>query len=93
MAGVDHQRTLFEGDACEPARRDVYAVGRDEHEGAKIDVARGDATVHDLDALTQTLRRYRDGTGNRVDALMAANTRGMSDSDIQAVVAYVTAMR
>lgn len=45
------------------------------------------------DYLIQTLRRYRDGTGNRVDALMAANTRGMSDSDIQAVVAYVTAMK
>lgn len=45
------------------------------------------------DYLTQTLRRYRDGSGNRVDALMAANTRGMSDSDIQAVVAYVSSMK
>lgn len=43
--------------------------------------------------LKLTLKRYRDGSGARIDPLMAANTRGMSDADIAAVVAYVTSMK
>lgn len=45
------------------------------------------------DYLVRTLKRYRDGTGPRTDALMAANTRAMTDADIAAVVAYVSAMK
>lgn len=42
--------------------------------------------------LTKTLHRYRSGSGERINALMAANTQLMSDADIQAVVAYVASM-
>ncbi|MGQ0710371.1 MAG: c-type cytochrome [Rhodoferax sp.] len=43
--------------------------------------------------LSTTLKRYRDGSLKRTDALMAANTQNMSDADIAAVVAYVASMR
>ena len=43
--------------------------------------------------LNATLKRYRVGTGARVDPMMAANTRLMSDADIDAVTAYVASMR
>ncbi len=45
------------------------------------------------DYLRISLKRYRDGKGPRIDPLMAANTRGMNDADIEAVVAYVSSMR
>lgn len=41
----------------------------------------------------QTLKRYRTGTGPRVNDLMAANTKLLSDNDIQALAAYVASMR
>ncbi len=44
------------------------------------------------DYLTTTLKRYRVGQGVRTDPLMAANTKLMSDADIEAVVAYVMTM-
>lgn len=43
--------------------------------------------------LDVTLKRYRDGSASRADPLMAANTKTMSDADIQAVVAYVSSMK
>ncbi len=43
--------------------------------------------------LDLTLRRYRDGSSSRADPLMAANTRNLSDADLQAVVAYVASMK
>ncbi len=42
--------------------------------------------------LNAALKRYRLGTGTRTNALMAANTKLLSDADIDAVVAYVAAM-
>lgn len=42
--------------------------------------------------LALTLKRYRDGSATRADPIMAANTRLMTDADIQAVVAYVASM-
>lgn len=45
------------------------------------------------DYLRLSLKRYRDGKVPRIDPLMAANTRSMSDADIEAVVAYVSSMR
>lgn len=42
--------------------------------------------------LSVTLKRYRTGEGVRVDPLMAANTKLMTDAEIEAVVAYVSAM-
>lgn len=42
--------------------------------------------------LATTLKRYRTGTGPRTNPLMAANTKLLSDADIDALVAYVTNM-
>jgi cytochrome c553 len=42
--------------------------------------------------LKHTLIGYRSGTGARIDPLMASNTKLMSDSDIDSVVAYVSSM-
>lgn len=42
--------------------------------------------------LKSTLLRYRSGVGVRVDPLMAANTKLLTDSDIEALVAYVSSM-
>lgn len=39
-----------------------------------------------------TLQRYRAGTGVRVEPLMSASTRLMTDADIDAVAAYVASM-
>ena len=44
------------------------------------------------DYMRLTLKRYRSGTGPRVEPLMAASTKLMTDADIDAVVAYVGAM-
>ena len=43
--------------------------------------------------LSLSLKRYRSGTGPRVDPLMAASTRNLSDNDIRALVAYVASMK
>jgi cbb3-type cytochrome c oxidase subunit III len=40
-----------------------------------------------------TLKRYRDGSALRKDPLMAANTKTMTDADIDAVVAYVSSLK
>lgn len=45
------------------------------------------------DYMRTTLKRYRNGTGSRVEPLMAASTKQMTDADINAVVAYVGAMQ
>lgn len=45
------------------------------------------------DYLNVTLKRYREGTGVRVNPLMAANTRLMTDADIDAVAAFVASMQ
>jgi cytochrome c553 len=42
--------------------------------------------------LRTTLKRYRTGTGIRMDPLMAASTRLMSDADIDSVIAYVMSL-
>lgn len=43
--------------------------------------------------LTLSLKRYRDGTGERIDPFMAANTKNLSDADINALVAFVSGMK
>ncbi len=43
--------------------------------------------------LTTTLKRYRSGQGARTNPLMTDNTRHMTDADIEAVVAYVAALK
>ncbi|MBB1073907.1 c-type cytochrome [Rhodoferax sp. 4810] len=42
--------------------------------------------------LKLTLQRYKSGNGIRVDPLMDANTRLLSDGDMDAVVAYVSSL-
>ena len=60
--------------------------------------ALGDAKVPRLAGqqpgyVVKSLRRYRDGTGERLEPLMAANTKLMSDEEIAAVAAYVASLR
>lgn len=43
--------------------------------------------------VSKTLHRYRDGTGERLDPLMAANTKFLTDEDIAGLAAFVAAMR
>lgn len=43
--------------------------------------------------LALSLKRYRDGTGERIDPYMAANTKMLSDDDINTLVAYVSGMK
>ena len=43
--------------------------------------------------LTTTLKNYRSGQGPRSNALMAENTRPLSDADIDTVVAYVASLK
>lgn len=43
--------------------------------------------------LSTTLKRYRTGSGPRVNALMAGETRRLTDADIEALVAYVSSMK
>lgn len=43
--------------------------------------------------LATTLRRYRDGSATRMNPVMAANTKQMTDADLQALVAYVSSMK
>lgn len=43
--------------------------------------------------LRLTLKRYRAGSGPRVDPVMASNTQMMTDADIDAVAAYVASMQ
>lgn len=62
------------------------------------DQARGDAAVPRLAGqqpgyVVKSLKRYRDGTGERLEPVMAANTKMMSDAQIQAVAAYVASLR
>jgi cytochrome c553 len=42
--------------------------------------------------LKLTLQRYKEGGGIRVDPLMAANTRLLSNADMDAIVAYVSSL-
>lgn len=45
------------------------------------------------DYMRLSLQRYRAGTGIRTDPIMTASTKLMSDADIDAVVAYASAMQ
>jgi cytochrome c553 len=45
------------------------------------------------DYLNITLKRYRDGSATRMNPIMAATTKKMTDADLQAVVAYVASMK
>lgn len=42
--------------------------------------------------LQDSLKRYRDGTGERIDPLMAAYTRNLKDADISNLAAYISSM-
>jgi cytochrome c553 len=60
--------------------------------------AMGDASVPRLAGqqpgyVVKSLKRYRDGTGERLEPVMAANTKLMTDAQIQAVAAYLASLR
>lgn len=42
--------------------------------------------------VTKSLKRYRDGKGERMDPLMAANTKNLADAEIYALAAYISSM-
>ncbi len=42
--------------------------------------------------VTSSLKRYRDGTGERLDPFMAANTKVLTDADIIALATYISTM-
>lgn len=44
------------------------------------------------DYLVKSLKRYRDGTGERIDPLMAANTKNLADAEISALATYISTM-
>jgi cytochrome c553 len=43
--------------------------------------------------LTETLKRYRAGGGQRADSVMVTNAKDMTDADISAVAAFVSSMQ
>ncbi len=43
--------------------------------------------------LEDSLKRYRSGSGERIDPVMAAYTRNLKDADIQNLAAYLSAMQ
>jgi len=43
--------------------------------------------------LMLSLKRYRDSTGERIDPFMAANTKNLTDADINSLVAFVSGMK
>ena len=47
----------------------------------------------DADEVQLTRRVYRDGTGERLEPIMAANTRLMTDAQLQAVSLYLASLR
>lgn len=42
--------------------------------------------------VVKTLKRYRDGTGERLDPLMAANTKNLADAEITALATFISTM-
>jgi cytochrome c553 len=43
--------------------------------------------------MSKTLKGYRDGSGPRIHRQMADEIKPLSDADIAAIVAYVSAMK
>ena len=43
--------------------------------------------------LEDALKRYRDGSGERIDATMASYTRNLKDADIQSLAAYLSVLQ
>lgn len=62
--------------------------GAEGHGNDKIARLAGQQTPY----LILSLKRYRNGTGERLDPLMSSNTKLMSDADIEAVATYVSSM-
>lgn len=88
--------------AREPARAELGAAGQalyarlcvrchgaDGHGNEKIARIAGQQPVY----LALTLKRYRAGSGVRTDPLMVEQARLLSDAQIEALVAHVSAMR
>ena len=85
-----------------PANAQLAAKGQDYYNKICFrchgDQGRGNETIARIAGqqpayLGITLKRYRDGSSLRKDPLMAANTKTMTDADIDAVVAYVSSIK
>ena len=85
-----------------PANAQLAAKGQDYYNKICFrchgDQGRGNETIARIAGqqpvyLGITLKRYRDGSALRKDPLMAANTKTMTDADIDAVVAYVSSIK
>lgn len=62
--------------------------GLNGHGAEKIPRLAGQHPVY----LQNSVKRYRDGTGERIDPLMAAFTRNLTDADIANLAAYISTM-
>ena len=80
--------------ALVPKGRDLYSKncwrchGEDGHGNAQFARIAGQQPSY----LLANIKRYRQGFGERTNPLMAANTKLLSDADIDAVVAYIAGM-
>ena len=63
--------------------------GTDGHGNDKIARIAGQQTGY----LASTLKRYRAGSGERIEPAMADSTRALTDANIDAIVAYVASMK
>ena len=75
-------KMLYE-DACE------HCHSEDGHGDEKLARIAGQQPVY----LNASLKRYRAGTGARLDPRMAANTKKMTDADFDALVAYMMSLQ
>jgi cytochrome c553 len=46
-----------------------------------------------IEYVEESLKRYRNGSGERIDPLMAAYTRGLNDADIRHLATYLATLR
>lgn len=74
--------------------KDIYSQvcwhchGQDGHGGENFARIAGQQMPY----MTATLKRYRSGTGTRIDPLMMTSTRNLTDDDIAAVAAFISGM-
>lgn len=65
-----------------------HCHGQDGHGGENFARIASQQTPY----MMATLKRYRSGTGTRIDPLMMTSTRNLTDDDIAAVAAFISGM-
>jgi len=66
-----------------------HCHGQDGHGGENFARIAGQQSPY----MMATLKRYRSGTGTRIDPLMMTSTRNLTDDDIAAVAAFISGMQ